>query len=423
MGYNKDMKQVLLVDSSHSFFTYLKDALNQQQVQLEQCVSSRTAYTTLINLLPDLILIDIGDLDDTTLAFLEKKSNDPNAKTIPVIAIGDCTDRKKIAQLVAFGVQYYYRKPIKYDQFFKAIGKILGTNFEADHTESILELHVNDSILFVEISDGLNRDKIAMLRDKIKAVTSHYKIGKPKMVVMLSNLDLCFLDMTNITLLLDTILEDRIIKKANIKIITNETFVADLIKGHDEYTGIEVVDTIDKVINPLLEIFAISDSKDPLIQRVLKANRTVPQNEIELYFSTDYNGTMQKPYDSGEILRVAIIDDDPVTQKILAATFDRINASPFVYGDGVSILNDLAGNQFDLIILDIMIPNMNGMDILRNLQRRNYPASVIVYSQMTDKNSVMESLTLGARRFLVKPQKPEAIIQSTLEVLKDENEI
>ena len=356
------------------------------------------------------------------LLFLDKKIKDPNAKNTPIIAMGTLTDRRKIAALANFRVQKYFKLPLKYDLFFKAIGEALGQGFTADPTECILEMHVTDNIFFIEIAGGLNRDKISMLRYRLDECKTKLKLTAPKLVLMLSDVKFCFLDMTNISLLLDTILTDRIIKKSSIKILTNDSFFMDFVKGHpEEYSGIEVTSDINAVLNPLLEIFAISESKDPLLHRILIPNKEIPENAIDLRFSTDYDKTAMTSWDSGDIMRVAIIDDDPVSQKILVGTFDRIKASVTIYSDGITFLKDLPGKFFDVVILDIFIPNMNGLDVLRNLQRQKYSSPVLVYSQATDKEYVTDAISLGASNFIAKPQKPEVIIQAAIAALDTAN--
>ena len=381
------MKQVLLIGASYKFFDYLTEGLSQQQVKLEQSPNIRSAYTDLIQILPDLIIIDVGELGEDAILFFEKKVKDPNAKSIPIIAIGDA----------------------------------LGVSFTADQTDCILEMHVTDNIFFIEIAGGLNRDKISMIRYLLDDCKNKLKMTAPKLVLMLSGMNFCFLDMTNISLLLDTILADRILKKASIKILTNDSFFKDFVDGHEEYKGIEITDDINTVLNPLLEIFAISESKDPLLQRILIPNKVLPENDIDMRFSSDYGGTAKSSWDEGDIMRVAIIDDDPVSQKILVGTFDRIKAKITIYSDGVTFLNDLKGKDFDVVILDIFIPNMNGLDVLRNLQRQKYASPVLVYSQATEKQYVTDAISLGAANFILKPQKPEIIIQTALSAISGAN--
>ncbi len=416
------MKQVLLVDATLTLFQYLKSNLSQKLVNVDLTLSGRTAYTTLISMLPDLVIVDLNSIDDEALDFLKKKTEDPNAKNIPVIVVGTESDRAKIPQLLNYNVHRYFLKPFKYDLLFKAIGEILDMNFVADQTNCIMEMHINENIIFVEIANGLNRDKISLLKFKIKEISNKYKIAKPKLVILLSNMELNFLDTSNITFLMDTVLSDRIIRRSNIKIISTDSFVKEFIKGHSEYQDVEVLENINEAINPLLEIFSQPENNDSLVHRILQPVQEVPEDDIDLRFSTDYDSAEIKPYDAGEILRIAIVDDDQISRKILEATFKRIHAESVLYESGISFLNDLANEQFDLIILDVFIPDMNGLDILRNLQRRNYQSPVIIHSQATERNYIVEALSLGAKKYLIKPQKPEAIINTAITVLQPTSE-
>ncbi|MBP5753447.1 MAG: response regulator, partial [Treponema sp.] len=76
-----------------------------------------------------------------------------------------------------------------------------------------------------------------------------------------------------------------------------------------------------------------------------------------------------------------------------------------------------AKDQFDVIIMDLFLGDVNGLDILRNLQRQGFTTPIIIYSQASSKEVVIQSLSLGARTYLVKPQKPAVIIQKALSVL------
>jgi DNA-binding response OmpR family regulator len=63
------------------------------------------------------------------------------------------------------------------------------------------------------------------------------------------------------------------------------------------------------------------------------------------------------------------------------------------------------------------MPGLSGFDILNFLHTKHYPSPVIIYSNITQRESVVQALSLGAKSFLVKPQKPDVIIQKSLEVI------
>mgnify|MGYP002626098773 CR=1 FL=1 len=414
------MKQVLLIDSTPAVLDFFKEKLSIQQITIESAKSGRDAYTKLISILPDLVLIDTPKDMTSVHEFLDKKINDPNAHSIPTIIMGESDDRLQITQLSAYGVHKYFPKPIKVDQLFNAIGHAMHLNFSADPTPCIMEMHLTDNIFFIEIADGLNRDKIALLKYKLSHIINDYSLAKPKLVLMLSGMELSFVDTSNIVYLMDNILGNTHIKHENVKVLSTSNFVAELIKGHSEYEDVEVTNDIQTVLNPLIEHFAQTTPEDVIIERLLTPNKTLTQRHIDIRFSTDYDGTAMGPYDNGSILNVAIVDDDIISQKILENTFKRVEAETFTFASGVEFINSVASHHYDFVILDIFIPDMNGLDILHNLQHQNFERPILVYSQATNKNFVIQALSLGAKNYLVKPQKPDVILRTVFETLRSQ---
>ena len=74
-------------------------------------------------------------------------------------------------------------------------------------------------------------------------------------------------------------------------------------------------------------------------------------------------------------------------------------------------------HKYDLIVLDIFMPGISGFDTLKKLQDVSDVPPIIVYSQAVQKEAVIQALSLGAKRYLVKPQKPEIIVQKSIELL------
>jgi DNA-binding response OmpR family regulator len=63
------------------------------------------------------------------------------------------------------------------------------------------------------------------------------------------------------------------------------------------------------------------------------------------------------------------------------------------------------------------MPGISGFDTLRRLQVLPNIAPIIVYSQAVQKEMAVQALSLGAKSYLIKPQKPEVIIQKAKELL------
>ena len=202
------MKQVLIVDASPMFREFLKEKLSAEKVNVEVAQGKRDAFTKMITTLPDLIILDISESFVNLMDFFQKKAVDPNAKHIPMIISGPLLERSKIADLAQFGVVKYFTKPIKFDIFFESIGRILQASFSIDVTPCILEIHHNNNIVFVEIAQGINREKIALLKYKLSEMIDTYNIQNPKIILMMTNLELSFVDAVNLELLLDNVIAD-----------------------------------------------------------------------------------------------------------------------------------------------------------------------------------------------------------------------
>ena len=115
--------------------------------------------------------------------------------------------------------------------------------------------------------------------------------------------------------------------------------------------------------------------------------------------------------------RIAVIDDDVIIQKILVAAFTRAGFACDAYTTGTAFLSAVTKVNYSAIILDIMLPDISGFDTLKRLQGFQNKPPIIIYSQSVKKEMVVQALSLGAKHYLVKPQKPETIILKVKEIL------
>ncbi|MBP5175326.1 MAG: response regulator, partial [Treponema sp.] len=81
-------------------------------------------------------------------------------------------------------------------------------------------------------------------------------------------------------------------------------------------------------------------------------------------------------------------------------------------------LDGLQTKTYDAIILDVFIPDMNGLEILKSLQAQpSFTTPILIYSQTNSREIVIQTLSLGAKGYLTKPQKPQVIVAKTMEIL------
>jgi two-component system chemotaxis response regulator CheY len=112
-------------------------------------------------------------------------------------------------------------------------------------------------------------------------------------------------------------------------------------------------------------------------------------------------------------LKVLIVDDSSAMRAVVKKT---LRAAGFKMeqcleaADGAKALDILRDQPVDLVLSDLHMPNMDGLDLLRNLNKENLiPPCFIMVTTEGRKERLREALSLGARGYVVKPFQPEAL--------------
>ncbi|WHQ73654.1 response regulator [Pantoea sp. Lij88] len=115
--------------------------------------------------------------------------------------------------------------------------------------------------------------------------------------------------------------------------------------------------------------------------------------------------------------RVLIIEDDADAAGVLEAYLKRENYEVMIAGDGPGGLEAARRWQPDLILLDIMLPGMNGTEVLAALRRRD-DTPVIMVTAMGDAPDRIGALRYGADDYVVKPYHPGEVVARVQAVLR-----
>lgn len=102
---------------------------------------------------------------------------------------------------------------------------------------------------------------------------------------------------------------------------------------------------------------------------------------------------------------VLIAEDDPMVAMINRSYVEENPTFHVaaVCGDGQSALEYIGRNKIDLVILDVYMPIMDGLQVIRSIRERKINVSVIMVTAANDTPAVQEALSLGAVDYLVKP--------------------
>lgn len=113
--------------------------------------------------------------------------------------------------------------------------------------------------------------------------------------------------------------------------------------------------------------------------------------------------------------RILIAEDDRVSQRLAVAIVESMGHTAFVSPNGKHAYEALkAENKFDILITDIMMPEMDGRDLIQTLrgdsQFQKLP--IIIMSAVVGVRDIAGLLKLGATRFLAKPLDKEELLES-----------
>jgi DNA-binding response OmpR family regulator len=116
---------------------------------------------------------------------------------------------------------------------------------------------------------------------------------------------------------------------------------------------------------------------------------------------------------------ILIVDDEASLRQTLARILQRAGYEVTTAASGKETLSMVASHSFDLIYLDIRMPETNGLELLKTIHADFPELPVILFTAQPDLHSAVEALRRGATDYLLKPLKPQAVIDRTQAILAD----
>ena len=114
--------------------------------------------------------------------------------------------------------------------------------------------------------------------------------------------------------------------------------------------------------------------------------------------------------------RILIVEDDPMVASLNSRLIQTMEGFELagIANDAKDALAFLHENTVDLILLDIYMPGMNGLELLNRVREMQFPVDVLVVSAARDSNSIQSALRSGAVDYLIKPFDFERLRQALL---------
>lgn len=109
--------------------------------------------------------------------------------------------------------------------------------------------------------------------------------------------------------------------------------------------------------------------------------------------------------------RILVVDDEANLRRTVARVLQRAGFEVTTAGNGQEGLALLSENYFDLVYMDIRMPDMSGLEALKSIHEAYPQLPVILFTGQPDLNSAVSALRHGATDYLQKPLKPELLIE------------
>ena len=109
------------------------------------------------------------------------------------------------------------------------------------------------------------------------------------------------------------------------------------------------------------------------------------------------------------MVRVLIIEDEVSIAKMLQYDLKQLGYEVVVEHDGLKGYQRAKSEVFDIILLDLMLPSINGLDICKKLRVDNNPAYIIMLTAMDDEYNKIEGFDAGADDYVTKPFSPREL--------------
>jgi EAL domain-containing protein (putative c-di-GMP-specific phosphodiesterase class I)/ActR/RegA family two-component response regulator len=108
--------------------------------------------------------------------------------------------------------------------------------------------------------------------------------------------------------------------------------------------------------------------------------------------------------------RILVVDDDEAILRVIDRTLTKAGHQVETAPNGATAMEKMNGRPFDLVMSDISMPGMNGLDLLRAVRAHDLDVPVLIMTGTPDVATAMRAIEYGALRYLIKPMVPSEIL-------------
>jgi two-component system, OmpR family, alkaline phosphatase synthesis response regulator PhoP len=114
---------------------------------------------------------------------------------------------------------------------------------------------------------------------------------------------------------------------------------------------------------------------------------------------------------------ILVVDDDENLRRLVAAYLESEGYEVEQAADGQAALESAEKYQFDLVVLDLMLPGLSGLDVAREIRARS-PVPILMLTARASEDDVLQGFDAGADDYLVKPFSPKVLVARVRAILR-----
>jgi CheY-like chemotaxis protein len=237
----------------------------------------------------------------------------------------------------------------------------------------------------------------------------------------MSDVELTINDEDKLEALLANIVDHTHTRMRNIKILTRAEFVRSFVEKHQRFQRIEVIDSLDKAMDSLLGLNYMDKDKEFVQEKILTGANEEHEQPIQFRFQQEETTDVKSPFTSEDLekqVTIAVVDDDIVIQELVKTAFAHTGWAVQAFDNGREFVSGTDAKGLDLVFLDLMMPEMDGFQVMQHMKQHGVDTPIIILSALTQRETVEKALRYDIKSYLIKPLKPEQVLVKSAEVLK-----
>ena len=115
------------------------------------------------------------------------------------------------------------------------------------------------------------------------------------------------------------------------------------------------------------------------------------------------------PDNASQTPKVAVVDDDPRIRALLEDELTDEGFTPCLCASGRELIELVSKQQIEMVLLDLMMPEIDGLQCLEKLREMAYPGPVVIVTALSDDSQRRQALSPGAKDYVLKPDLFDAL--------------